>query len=238
MLMIRSTALALLSTILVASTVAAAPRIAVPKTLVRGRQSGTPPTPDDNGHCPETANLCPTGGCCDNGTFCQAIDEEGTVFICVTDRDIPGSTPPIPDNNGECDAGLELCPTGGCCATECLATDDEGTIFVCAASQQPPSVPVGIPPFPDDNGYCPERSEMCSTGGCCWEGSFCQATDEEGTIFVCATDREIPGSTEPLPDNNGQCFDGFELCPTGGCCATTCAATDVEGTIFVCTPPL
>lgn len=51
----------------------------------------------------------------------------------MTDRDIPGSTEPIPDDNGTCAAGLELCPTGGCCATECEATDDEGTVFVCAA---------------------------------------------------------------------------------------------------------
>ncbi|KZV98210.1 hypothetical protein EXIGLDRAFT_728672 [Exidia glandulosa HHB12029] len=227
----------LLGSLLVASTGAlAAPRAAIPRTLLQARQDGSPPFPDDNGVCPDDASLCPTGGCCSAGTFCQATDEEGTIFVCLSDRDIPGSTQPTPDDNGTCAAGSELCPTGGCCATSCAATDDEGTIFVCT----PPTstnLPGTTPTFPDDNGYCPAHADLCPTGGCCWEGSFCQATDEEGTIFVCATDREVPGSTEPTPDDNGTCAEGSELCPTGGCCATSCAATDDEGTIFVCTAP-
>src|SRR5262245_57406552 len=107
---------------------------------------------------------------------------------------------------------------------------------------------MGTPPLPDNNGVCTDYdpfAQLCPTGGCCLPGSFCLATDEEGTIFVCATDRTIPGSTEPIPDDNGHCSDNFELCPTGGeseyctqpcyvllrpfvlgCCATQCLATD------------
>ncbi|KAH7098945.1 hypothetical protein BKA62DRAFT_660193 [Auriculariales sp. MPI-PUGE-AT-0066] len=227
----------LLAAILLAVSVAALPRASVPHTLLTAR--GTDPIPDDNGHCPEFAQLCDTGGCCLSGTFCQATDEEGTVFECVTDRDIPGSTPTIPDDNDTCPPEAPLfCPTGGCCKTECLATDDEGTVFVCAPETKP--VLGGVSePYPDTNGVCEggEFDQLCPTGGCCGEGSFCAATDEEGTVFVCATDRDIPGSTPPTLDDNGTCSTGSELCPTGGCCATSCAATDDEGTIFVCTPP-
>lgn len=225
------------TTVVLAGMITAFPYAPVPSTLLVARQDGTPPTPDDNGHCPDTANLCPTGGCCDNGTFCQATDEEGTIFLCVTDRTIPGSTPPFPDDHGKCIPGAQLCPTGGCCDTECLATDDEGTIFVCAPEPIPPFPGSGAPPFPGDRGFCPPTTTICPSGGCCWQGTACQATDEEGTVFVCVTDRTIPGSTDPIPDNNGTCDQGLELCPTGGCCATECLATDEEGTIFVCAPP-
>ncbi|KZV92902.1 hypothetical protein EXIGLDRAFT_768522, partial [Exidia glandulosa HHB12029] len=67
----------------------------VRSTLTSRALAGTPPTKDDGGKCPADATLCDTGGCCAQGTFCQATDEEGTVFVCLSDKDIPGSTPTV-----------------------------------------------------------------------------------------------------------------------------------------------
>jgi len=106
----------------------------------------------------------------------------------------------------------------GCCETECLATDAEGTIFVCAPpSDNEPEHPVGNPPLPDDNGVCPPDdpfAQLCAVNkGCCPSGTMCL---EDGDAFACGTDRTIPGSTKPIPDDNGYCHENFELCPTGG----------------------